>query len=47
MIGNIDSLLNFSNDLFQKKEIKPVLGQVAGVPGRALSRSAADLLSLS
>ena len=31
MIGNIDSLLNFSNDLFQKKEIKPVLGQVAGV----------------
>ena len=31
MIGNIDNLLNFSNDLFQKKELKPLLMQVAGV----------------
>ena len=31
MIGNIDNLLNFTNDLFQKKELKPVLLQVAGV----------------
>ncbi|MEI7660767.1 MAG: rhamnulose-1-phosphate aldolase [Bacteroidota bacterium] len=31
MIGNFDNLLNFSNDLFQKKELKPVLMQVAGV----------------
>ena len=31
MIGNIDNLLNFSNDLFQKKELKPLLMQIAGV----------------
>lgn len=31
MIGNIDNLLNFTNDLFQKKEMKPVLTQVAAV----------------
>jgi len=31
MIGNLDNLLNFTNDLFQRKELKPVLAQVAGV----------------
>ena len=31
MIGNIDDLLNFTKDLFQKKELKPVFLQVAGV----------------
>jgi len=31
MIGNIDNLLNFTNDFFQKKELKPVLLQVAEV----------------
>jgi rhamnulose-1-phosphate aldolase len=29
MIGNLDSLLNFSGDLNQKKEMKPILAQVA------------------
>lgn len=29
MIGNIDNLLNLSNDIFQKKELRPVFAQVA------------------
>jgi rhamnulose-1-phosphate aldolase len=31
MIGNIDNLLNFSDDLFTKKELKPVFLQIAGI----------------
>ena len=29
MIGNIDNLLNLTNDIFQKKEMKPVFAEVA------------------
>ena len=31
MIGNIDNLLNLTNDIFQKKELKPVFIQIAAV----------------
>jgi len=31
MIGNIDNLLNFTNDIFQKRELKPVMTGVAGI----------------
>jgi rhamnulose-1-phosphate aldolase len=31
MIGHIDNLLNLSNDIFQKKELKPVLLQITGI----------------
>ena len=31
MIGNIDNLLNLSNDIFQKKELKPLFSQIAGI----------------
>lgn len=31
MIGNIDNLLNFTNDIFQKKELKPVFMQIADI----------------
>jgi rhamnulose-1-phosphate aldolase len=31
MIGNIDNLLNLGNDIFQKKELKPVFIQIAGI----------------
>ncbi len=29
MIGNIDNLLNLSNDIFHKKELKPVFAQIS------------------
>ncbi|MCX6277581.1 MAG: rhamnulose-1-phosphate aldolase [Bacteroidetes bacterium] len=29
MIGTIDNLLNFTNDLFQKRELKPIFSQLA------------------
>ena len=29
MIAPLDNLLNFTNDLFQKKELKPLFGQIA------------------
>ena len=31
MIGNIDNLLNLANDIFQKKELKPVFTQVGTI----------------
>lgn len=31
MIGNIDNLLNLTNDIFQKKELKPVFVQIASI----------------
>ncbi|MEI7500508.1 MAG: rhamnulose-1-phosphate aldolase [Bacteroidota bacterium] len=31
MIGNIDNLLNFTNDIFQKKELRPVMNEIAGI----------------
>ncbi len=31
MIGNIDNLLNLTSDIFQKKELKPVFNQIAGI----------------
>jgi len=31
MIGNIDNLLNLTNDIFQKKELKPVFIQIADI----------------
>jgi rhamnulose-1-phosphate aldolase len=31
MIGNIDNLLNFTNDIYQKKELKPVFVQIADI----------------
>lgn len=29
MIGTLENLLNFTNDLFQKKELKPIFAQIA------------------
>ncbi len=31
MIGNIDNLLNYPNDIFLKKELKPVFAEIAGI----------------
>lgn len=31
MIGNIDNILNFTNDIFLKKELKPVFNEIAGI----------------
>ena len=42
MIGNIDNLLNFTNDIFQKKELKPVMNEIAGIAKHLWDRGWAE-----
>jgi rhamnulose-1-phosphate aldolase len=42
MIGNLDALLNLSNDIFQKKEIKSLLSELGDVAGYLWNRGWAE-----